>query len=94
MRKLSFRCPDGVVKLIINAPEELEERVIGICYNVFRRAIVGKDKSRTAARFKRAINADAFVEPQKATARYMSASQLNERERAYSGAPSFKVPVS
>ncbi len=30
MRKLSFRCPDGVVKLIINAPEELEERVIGI----------------------------------------------------------------
>lgn len=60
MRKLSFRCPDGVVKLTIDAPEELEERVIGICYNVFRRAIVGKDKSRTAARFKRAINADAL----------------------------------
>ncbi len=30
MRKLSFRCPDGVVKLTIDAPEELEERVIGI----------------------------------------------------------------
>ena len=60
MRKLSFRCPDGVVKLSIDAPEELEERVIGICYGVFRRAIVGKDKSRTAARFKRAINADAL----------------------------------
>ncbi len=62
MRKLSFRCqgPDGVVKLSKEAPEQLEERVIGICYNVFRRAIVGKDKSRTAARFKRAINADAL----------------------------------
>lgn len=30
MRKLSFRCPDGVVKLTIDAPGELEERVIGI----------------------------------------------------------------
>ena len=30
MRKLSFRCPDGVVKLTIDAPEELEEQVIGI----------------------------------------------------------------
>lgn len=58
MRKLSFRCPDGVVKLTIDAPEELEERVIGICYGVFRRAVVGKDKSRTAARFRRALNAD------------------------------------
>ena len=32
MRKLSFRCqgPDGVVKLSKEAPEQLEERVIGI----------------------------------------------------------------
>lgn len=30
MRKLSFRCPDGVVNLSKEAPEQLEERVIGI----------------------------------------------------------------